>query len=316
MKKFIFKLSTYILLMSFICTSAIILHKFIIKNQNEQSYNASIIDKISRLKSINEPKIILVGNSNLAFGIDSPLLEKEMKMPVVNLGLHGGLGNSFHEDMAKFNINKGDIIVVAHSNYAHCADIASLDLAWITIEMHRDLWPIIRKDEYDSMIKAYPNYFFRSLKLWIRNKGNKSTDAPYARNAFNKYGDVVEKPISAQINEKFFEKNRTKVPEIDQICVNRLNQFAEYASEKGASVVIVAYPIEYGEYTKFQKSDFEKFENNLRSKLNCEVISKYTDYFMQYSMFYDNVLHLNKIGAEHRTKLLIKDLKAWQRKQH
>ena len=69
--------------------------------QYENGYCASLIDKVNRLKSINEPKIVLLGNSNLAFGIDSKMLEESMNMPVVNMGLHGGDGNAFHEEMAK-----------------------------------------------------------------------------------------------------------------------------------------------------------------------------------------------------------------------
>ena len=70
-----------------------------------------------RLK-INEPKIVLVSNSNLAFGIQSDLIEDAFEMPVVNLGLHGGLGNAFHERMPLFNITIGDIIVISHLDYS------------------------------------------------------------------------------------------------------------------------------------------------------------------------------------------------------
>ena len=68
-------------------------------NQYLNNYQASVIDKIQRLESIKEPKIILVGNSNVAFGINSKMIEDALGMPVVNLGLHGAMGNTFHENM-------------------------------------------------------------------------------------------------------------------------------------------------------------------------------------------------------------------------
>ena len=40
-----------------------------ISPQFTHKYNASFIDKMNRLESISEPKIVLVSNSNLAFGI-------------------------------------------------------------------------------------------------------------------------------------------------------------------------------------------------------------------------------------------------------
>ena len=60
---------------------------------------------------IEEPKIILIGNSNLAFGIDSEKIENSVGMPVVNLGLHGSLGNEFHESMAKKYIEKMTLLL-------------------------------------------------------------------------------------------------------------------------------------------------------------------------------------------------------------
>ena len=49
----------------------IVFKYFVIGSQYKYSYVASFYDKIERLESINEPKIILVGNSNLAFGMNS-----------------------------------------------------------------------------------------------------------------------------------------------------------------------------------------------------------------------------------------------------
>lgn len=80
---------------------------FIIGRQYNDNYDAVLIDKVDRLKSINEPKIILVGDSNVAFGMNSKKIEEELGMPVVNLGLHGALGNAFHEQIAKLNIGGG-----------------------------------------------------------------------------------------------------------------------------------------------------------------------------------------------------------------
>ena len=67
--------------------------------QYDTSYNAALHDKIDRIEMIEEPKIVLIGNSNVAFGFDSEMIEEAFGMPVVNMGLHGALGNAFHEEM-------------------------------------------------------------------------------------------------------------------------------------------------------------------------------------------------------------------------
>ena len=81
------------------------------------NYQAALIDKNERLCSIDEAKIVLVGNSNWAFGVDSEMLQEAMHMPVVNMGMHGGIGNPFNEQAAVQNIHEGDIVIISYSNF-------------------------------------------------------------------------------------------------------------------------------------------------------------------------------------------------------
>ena len=142
----------------------------VVAPQYINGYNASIIDKISRLESIDEPKIVLVGNSNVAFGIRSDLIEDALGMPVVNLGLHAGLGNSFHDSMTQFNVRPGDIVVFLPYTF----DDSSFNpvLAWTTIENHFDLWKVVPQKYYWDMLKAFPTYEKRALELYLDGTGN------------------------------------------------------------------------------------------------------------------------------------------------
>ena len=139
-KKFVKKVLLFASSVVLILAFQFLFGMLVIGAQYQEDYNASLIDKVARLKNINGPKIILVGNSNLAFGINSPMIERAFGMPIVNLGLHGGLGNAFHEYIAKLNIHSGDIIIVCHSNFSDDDKIDDIALAWITVEYHKDLW--------------------------------------------------------------------------------------------------------------------------------------------------------------------------------
>lgn len=311
MKRFLFKLLLFISLFFISSVLLIGLDFFVIKNQYEESYNASLLDKVDRLKQINEPKIILVGHSNLAFGINSEMIEKSFHMPVVNLGLHGDLGNAFHEEIAKINISEGDIIIVCHSDFSDDDTINNAGLAWYTIEWHRNLWCILRKKDYFSMIESYPNYLFKAAVNWIIPKKNKTYDTSYARSAFNQYGDVVMKPENGkkETDEIFFEGS-ISVPKISELCINRLNNYNNYIKNKGATLLVAGYPIAYGEYTP-EKIEYINFQRDLESKLDCTVISNYIDYFIPYHYFYDTILHLTDEGAIIRTEKLIMDIQKW-----
>lgn len=275
--------------------------------QNEQGYNASLIDKVNRLESIEEPKIVLLGNSNLAFGINSELIEETMGMPVVNMGLHAGNGNAFHEEMAKYNVTPGDIYILCHSEYNDDNSILEPMTAWLTIENHFHLWRILRVDDITTVANSFPVYLKKSLKLYSAGTGNQDPGTIYARSSFNKYGDVAVLREESQDNfeEKF------GVPEIGDISIERINELNEYLTERGATLVVAGYPIGNGKLT-VDASEFIDFQEELEEELDCPVISNYVDYMFDYKYFFDTNLHLNSEGAELRTMQLISDLKRWR----
>lgn len=78
------------------------------------SYQSMIQDKYRILKETNEPKIIIVSGSSSAYGLDQKMLEDATGYKVSNLGLHMGFGYLFFTELAKQNINAGDIVLVGY----------------------------------------------------------------------------------------------------------------------------------------------------------------------------------------------------------
>lgn len=307
MKKFLLKIVIFtgLFTLSFTCVFAFWF--FIIGAQYLGSYQASLIDKTERLQSIDGKKIVLIGDSNVCFGVNSEEIEKEFGMPVIDMGLHGGLGNAFHENMVKLGVSEGDIVIICHSNFSD--DDTPLDpvLAWVTIENHTEFLKLLRSRDILRLLRAYPSYFKKCFVYWIMGKGNIVSDGTcYSRNAFNEYGDIYKR-----FDDTYeFTEGSVVVPEINDTCINRLNDLNRYLNEQGATMLIAAYPIGYGQYTP-PASEFDAFENELRDKVDCDVISHYTDYFIPYDMFYNTNLHLSEEGAELRTRQLIEDLHDW-----
>lgn len=315
MKRFVKKL---IVLSSLVMLSFLLLgifQYFVVGNQYKYSYNASVIDKIDRMESISGPKILLIGNSNVAFGFSSEKIEREFGMPVVNLGLHGGMGNAFHENMARFGINKGDIVVICHSSFTDEDNIPNKPLAWMTYDQNFKVLETMRPKDYIGISVAYPEYMRKVFLLWIKGVGNLASDSSYSRESFNEYGDIVYRPKKEQWkDDENFKKYKPFSREINNKCIKRLNKLNDYCKEKGANLVLAGYPIAYGDYSDFSVDDVEDFQIELKHRLNFDVISDYKDYMFPYSCFYNSVWHLNEEGAEVRTQLLISDLKRWMEK--
>lgn len=269
------------------------------------NYNAAILDKVERLKELDGSRIVLLGNSNLPFGMDSSMVEKEFDMPVVNMGLHGGCGNAFHESLAKINVHEGDIYILCHTDYVDDGVVSPVAM-WTVIENHFELWKLLRLRDIPVMIKAYPAYLKYCIGYWENENGNLLNDSLYIRSSFNEYGD-----IAIERNELIYEfsDGNKYCPEIDDATAKRINELNRYLEKRGATLVVAGYPIAKGDFT-VDEEEFVQFQAQLQEKLDCEVISDFRDYMFDYSLFFDAAWHLNSKGAEVRTEQLIRDLKA------
>lgn len=308
MKQFLKKICLFLGL--FLLSAALVfaLHFFVIGNQNLGSFQAALLDKTERLRSIGEPKIILIGNSNLAFGVDSQRIQEALGMPVVNMGLHGGLGNAFLENMVKLGVSEGDIVVVCHSDYDDDGTIPDPALAWITVEMHPEFWKLIPAKAIPQMLKAYPGYLYSSAVRFLTGspKNVPETGTSYSRAGFNAFGDVCVRGEDSFV----FTEGSVVVPQVGEETAARLNALNHYILSRGATMVVAGYPIGSGEFTPAE-AEFDAFEAQLREALDCPVISRFADYFIPYSCFYDTVFHLNDVGVKLRTGQLIADLQDW-----
>ena len=275
--------------------------------QYENGYNASLIDKVERLESIDGPKIVLLGHSSLTFGIDSERIEEAFGMPVVNMGLHGGNGNAFHEEMAKYNVEQGDIYIICHSDYDDDNVIQDAMTAWSSIENHLNLWKILRVNDIGTMAKAFPIYLKHCLGYHSAGTGNQDPGGLYARSAFNEYGDVA---LLREGNQYTFE-GEVVPPGIGDAAVDRINELNGYLTKRGATLLVAGYPIGNGNVTA-EAAEFEAFQEQLADRLDCPVISNYADYMFDYRYFYDTNLHLNTEGVALRTGQLISDIKRWK----
>lgn len=286
MTKFIKKTALLLGIAILVSFAFVVLDIFVVKNQASQGYNAALIDKIDRLKSIQEPKIILVGNSNVAFGFNSEMIEQAFDMPVVNMGLHGGIGDGYYEDIIEPYINEGDIVVLGYSSFDSNEYFPDKGLALNMLEKNRELWIPVSQSEKISLLKAYPYYVYSCFSKFITFSGNKSEGNSYSRDAFNEYGDITYKPNEVEKYKGISVWEGTlKIPSAPtDDTAKRINEFNNRVNEKGAILVVTAVPVYYCEYTP-EREQYQNLEKLLNEKLDCDMISSYEDYFLEPEFF-------------------------------
>jgi hypothetical protein len=314
MKKFIIKSIYFFVLTMFFyfILSKVSSNQIGLKND----YMAAIIDKHKIANSIKQPKLILAGASSLAFGIDSELIEKEIKKPVVNLGIHGGLGLEFILNELKDVVKKGDIIFLSPEYLLSIKGDYKLKK--------------LTSSYYEKANNYFTNNIVEDLKIHIDKtrdnlkslnfndskidqvdvlKAKKSFDVKsiYSRHAFNSHGDV----ISHLEAEKPKELNDRKKMDYEYWeGIELLNQFNEFANANGIKVYYLFpnYP-----RTEFKKNReiIQKLEYDLRTNLKIKILNNPNDFVYDDSLFYDTVYHLDKKGRNLRTEKLIEFIKKY-----
>lgn len=304
MKLFIKRILTILIILAVIIVPICGFGLFKVCPQYNNEYTAAMNDKVGRLYSTEGKKIVLVGNSNVAFGFRSDMIEAEFGMPVVNTGLHGAIGNPFAEQVCKLNPKEGDIYIVCPTSFDDRDSISALE-AWYTIENNFALWKLIRLKDIDVMIKAFPTYLSKCYKLWFTHEGNLSSPGHYTRSAFNEYGDMAVSRIE-RVTE--FSSGDVYIPPITDAETKRLNKLAKYLEKRGAKLVMAAYPIVDMDFTPSDE-EYDQLTKDLQDAYDFPVISDYKNYKMDKDLFFDTVYHLNDEGVIIRTEKLIDDIK-------
>ena len=162
------------------------------------------------------------------------------------------------------------------------------------------------KGEFIAFIDSDDYVDLKYIEILYKNI--KEYDECYSRLSFNEHGDNIYNE-SHEEHYEFAADYKSIAPEVDDGTVDRLNKLNDYVINNGGTMVVAGFPIAVdNEATREQYSDFELFQERLSSKLECEVISDFTDYFIDYDYYFNNKFHLSADGARLRTQKLIEDM--------
>ena len=114
MKKLKISLAIALSLLSIL---SVILFPFIVAVLAPPVYSNTFVgvldEKVDRLATVEGKKVVVIGGSSVAFGLDSALMEEHLGMPVVNFGLYAAIGTKAMLDLSLPHIGEGDIVVLA-----------------------------------------------------------------------------------------------------------------------------------------------------------------------------------------------------------
>ena len=277
--------------------------------QYDETFLGELKDKHTRLSSIKEEKIVLIGGSNLAFGIDSAKLQEYVEMPVVNYGLYATIGTKAMLDLSRSYIKNGDIVVICpeteKQTYSLYYNAHSL---WQAMDCDFSILKDVGFSNFGKIIAAMPQ-FAAEKRDFIRKNTKPTPSGIYAKASFNEYGDImVERPFNEMPKNYDTSMPITLNTDLlDKEFIDYLNKYAAYCERQGAKVYFGFSPINADAIISPEEEIIE-FYNSLKKELNFPLISDINDYILDSAYFYDTNFHLNSIGALQRTSLLADDL--------
>jgi len=276
-------------------------------------YLLAIETKHKNLAKLPSPRIIFLGGSSVAFGVDSKSIGDSLGLNGFNLGLHAGLGLQFMVNEALEVTKSGDVLVVSSEYYlgeGQMKMLAYMSQNYPTSKNYLNLnasekisYPYeLLMDNILAKNSRVQNTFLKGKKTVVQQ----DTNNVYKRSGFNERGDYElhldqeARPFGIFVKYEQKEENYKVGMEI-------LNKLA-VLQEKGVRVFYVfpGYPIE--EYNRFQKS-LQSFENQLKAGLQFPILGKVTDFLYPVSDFYDTVYHLRRKGRAERTKTMVRLLR-------
>ena len=246
---------------------------WILTIRDNNSYLAVTLDKQKRLADLPSKRIIFVGGSNLAFGLESKKIQEASGLNVVNMGVQGGLGLSYMLNEAKHGIKKDDIVIISLAY--HIKADCELKLATLLLDVNPKS---IRF--FDLSMTDYIALFFINLQRCLSKIFYKVTTTPtidnkpliYTRDAFSPEGDIL-----SHLNQANSSTNlagaEVMLPTKCSKEIEKINDFVTAVKERGGRVYF-SYPCYPQTEFKVDSLAIANRANQFNKFLTCPILNE------------------------------------------
>jgi hypothetical protein len=269
--------------------------------------------QIDLLRNTPSPRIILVGGSNVSLGIDAERMQRTLGIPVINDGLHAGLGIAPLRELEEY-LHPGDIVIISlEYNMFSYKSVMEGDLAflsdWIEYSPRRvkylsDPWrqtPSI----YAVMLQRKVN---REVNRYLLGGSLDEMRSVFSGTKYNANGDFIGHLQTESTPPR-------KIPSVAYLAsyfqddiFTFLEGFDQRARDKGVEV--------YFEPPASRKTNCENtgetlmanFFETFKERLSIPILTPLEDVCLPDKYFFDTPYHLNAEGRELRTQRLIANL--------
>ncbi len=281
-------------------------------------FSSSIIDLKEKIliKNKNTEKIVIVGGSNVAFGIDSIEIKKEFGIKAINFGCMAGIGPELLLSKIKNFTSSGDVIILCweyglyrfkrtESNFTY------LNLIFGPNTALRSNYPIIDQIRLNL---TYPTSHIRT-SISVAYNPFVNSDIYKCPWNFDEYGNV--RSIQEQIvKEKELINSPLSALMTKLIVTDDVNEILTdfvHSCRNNSVKVLSTWPNTFNNPKYINNEVVEK--NFIAIKkfwqdLDVPMVGTPIDSMLTAGFFHDTYYHLNSKGVKIRTEKLIDNLKS------
>lgn len=283
--------------------------------QFSDTYYGELGAMYQKLVHAEGKKIVILGTSSVAFGVDSALIQEELEnsggYTVCNFGLYGALGTKLMLDLSENQIKEGDIVVFAPELSAQTLSLYfSAREVWRAADGNYFLLGGLNGENYAEMAGNFPA--FTAEKLEYLKKGGVKAEGVYRRASFDENCDMKCAERKGNVLSGGYDPDNPIVLSGELFSESFLRYLGDYAAairQKGAQLYYSFAPMNRLAVADASEETVDAFYEFLSDHLPCKVISDPNNYIMDEEWFYDTNYHLNEAGMTVRSVQLLEDLK-------
>lgn len=292
------------------CLGLIVLGSSVLPNPSlvEGDLLGALPEKMATIAEMPSPKILLVGGSNISFGMDTEKLSNHFDCPAFNTGLHAGLGLRFMMLSCLPSIHEGDLVVLI-PEYSQFQDSygGSRELVATVSDVYPEGRGTLSLRQKVGLFPEFVSYSLSKLCQRLRLVQKPLTPAVYARDSFNRFGDAVSHwglPSTAITDAPIVCPN----PRLNRTAIQGVVEFRRTVETRGATLVILPPCFLSSSYENqrhlIEAVDEALSKNGIGFDARCERYSFDREYF------FNTPYHLTKEGVDSRTRLVIEDIES------
>jgi hypothetical protein len=313
MRRFLVQLSFFWLIQALLFAAL-----FHFSSRQSDEYLAATLDKEHRLATLAGSRVVLVGGSNLAFGLDCAVIERHTGRPPINMGVYAGFGLLFLLEEARAGLRPGDVVVLAPEYYPYTSE------EHLTGEVMD--WPVLFRVNplacrYAPRGKSGLLLSIMADRIWglalVVGKGGLSgissmihggiplplVDSDYTRHNFTKAGDLAKfrerKPNMAPLQRHLAPRN----PDVTARAAESMEEFVAWCRQHDIAVYLAMPVFPRPDYEQ-QAGVLQEVEAMLRQRVSAPMIVSGREATLPEDRFYDTCYHLTTRGVAERSELL------------